>query len=586
MRTPMPRLKNLLADLPKWRGKRGTQGSGAVTGQETTQKAAPKTDPKTVRDWRWRLRLTNARLLSQVIFLGMFFFFVWATWTSRLGGYPVSRLLEMDPLVTLTTALATGTVYRFLGWGVLVLALTLLFGRVFCNWICPYGTLHQFFGWLFNTRSTPERIASNRYRPGQYFKYAGLVVFVIMAAMGALQIGLLDPIVILYRALTVVISPAWDMLVGGLAGQAESLGADTLWMDSLKFAPGVPRRVFVGSFWVGVITLGLFAANLWYPRFFCRLLCPLGALLGVLSRFSLFRIDRDVHACTDCNLCLTRCEGAADPQAQVRMAECFACMNCIDDCPEDALRFSWRGLDTQQALPAPDITRRRLVFAGVTGLLGFPFLRNNGRVTDENFSPTLIRPPGSMEETSFLAKCIKCDQCINVCPTNVLQPAGFSEGGFEALWTPVMNFNIGHCQLKCNLCSEVCPTGAIRRISVAEKLGKGTYTQQGPVVLGTAFIDTTRCLPWANQIPCVVCEEVCPTSPKAIQTRDEEVKDVFGKLVVLNKPFIVPDLCIGCGICQRECPVVDQPAVYVTAVGESRSTNRRLLLAPRKMEGV
>ena len=114
-----------------------------------------------------------------------------------------------------------------------------------------------------------------------------------------------------------------------------------------------------------------------------------------------------------------------------------------------------------------------------------------------------------------------------------------------------------------------------------EKLGVGEYEKQGPVRLGTAFINTSRCLPWANQIPCVVCEEVCPVAPKAIQTLDEETKDVFGAMVVLNKPFIVPDLCIGCGICQAECPVQDRPAVYVTAVGESRSRDRKLLLRSR-----
>jgi formate hydrogenlyase subunit 6/NADH:ubiquinone oxidoreductase subunit I len=163
----------------------------------------------------------------------------------------------------------------------------------------------------------------------------------------------------------------------------------------------------------------------------------------------------------------------------------------------------------------------------------------------------------------------------------VLQPATFEEGGLEALWTPVMNFNIGHCQLKCTLCSEVCPTGAIRKITVEEKLGKGQFKDKGPISVGTAFYDTGRCLPHAMEIPCVVCEEVCPVSPKAIQTKNEEAKDVYGNVVVLNKPFIVPDLCIGCGICQHECPVNDSRAVYVTPVGETRSKDRRLLLQHR-----
>jgi polyferredoxin len=543
-------------------------------------RAAQKTAAPALRRW---LRLTNVRIASQAVFFGLFLFFVWATWTTRLGGFPVSRLLEMDPLVALSTGLSTGYLYRYLGWALLVVGVTLLFGRVFCNWICPYGTLHQFISWLFSPLGTKDRIHANRYRPIQYLKFTLLTVLLVMAAMGALQIGLLDPIVIMYRGMTTVIAPALDMLVGGLGGHISS-GTGTEVVDALKFAPGVPQRVFVGSFWVGVIFVGLAAANLWYPRFFCRLLCPLGALLGVLSRFALFRINRDVHKCTDCDLCLTRCEGAADPQAEVRLSECFACMNCIDDCPEDALSFSLLNLDQKQVVAPPDFSRRKLVFAGIAGLLGFPLLRNNGLATDENFSPAMMRPPGSVAEPEFLAKCIKCDQCINACPTNVLQPATFAEGGFEGLWTPVMNFNIAHCQLKCNLCSEVCPTGAIRRITVAEKLGKGEFQRQGPVRLGTAFINTNRCLPWANQIPCVVCEEVCPVSPKAIQTYDEEEKDVYGQMVILNKPFIVPDLCIGCGICQAECPVVDQPAVYVTAVGESRSRSRRLLLRNREVK--
>ncbi|GMU92101.1 MAG: ferredoxin [Candidatus Hydrogenedentota bacterium] len=537
---------------------------------------------------RWRnmevrklLRITNVRILSQVFFFSVFVFSVWATWTSRLGGYPVSRILEMDPLVMISTMLSTGYVYRFLGWGVLILAITLLFGRVFCNWICPYGTLHQFVGWLFNIGNAKSRIDENRYRNIYFLKYGILAVFLIMASMGALQIGLLDPICLMYRTFATVVAPATDMAIDQASLAAHGMELDTVWLDNLKFGPGVPRRVFVGSFWIGLVIAGLVGMNIVVPRFFCRVLCPLGALLGVVSRFALFRINRDVHKCTDCNLCLTRCEGAADPMGKVRLSECFSCMNCIDDCPEDALTFTMLKLDKKQVVPGPDISRRRLLFASILGALAYPFIKNHGVNTNENFSAKLIRPPGSVEESEFLAKCIKCDQCINACPTNVLQPATYQEAGIEGIWTPVMNFKIGHCQLKCTMCSEVCPTGAIRKITAEEKLGKGPYAKQGPIRLGTAFFDKGRCLPHAMEIPCVVCEEVCPTSPKAIQTKDEEVKDVYGNIVVLNKPFMVPDLCIGCGICETECPVKDQRAVYVTAVGESRSDERRLLLKYR-----
>ncbi len=535
-------------------------------------------------EFRKAMRITNVRILSQAFFFAVFFFSVWATETSRLGGYPVSRILEMDPLVMLSTMLSTHYVYRYLGWGLVIIGVTLLFGRVFCNWICPYGTLHQFVGWLFNIGRNKERIDDNRYRNFYFIKYTILTVMLIMAAMGALQIGLLDPICLMYRTFATVIAPMTDMGLSQVSLTAHGMNLDTLWIDNLKFGPGVAQRIFIGSFWIGVMIVVLVGMNVIIPRFFCRVMCPLGALLGVISRFSLFRINRDVHKCTDCNLCLTRCEGAADPQGAVRVSECFSCMNCIDDCPEDALSFSMRGLDTKQVVPAPDLSRRRLLFASMAGLMAYPFIKTHGVNTDENFSRDLIRPPGSVEESDFLKKCIKCDQCINSCPTNVLQPASFAEGGVESLWTPVMKFKVGHCQLKCTMCSEVCPTGAIRKITVEEKMGKGDFVEEGPIRLGTAFFDKGRCLPHAMEIPCVVCEEVCPTSPKAIQTIDVEVKDRYHNIVTLNKPFMVPDLCIGCGICETECPVKDERAVYVTAVGESRSEERRLLLRERTIK--
>ncbi len=553
--------------------------------------------------WVRAFRITNVRVVSQAFFLGLFLFLLWVTWLSRLKGYPASLFLEMDPLVGFATALSTHTVYRWLWRGILVLVPTLLLGRAFCNWVCPYGTLHQAAGWLFDIRGNRGRIDANRYRPLYQVKYLVLAVLLVMAALGALQIGLLDPICLFVRTVAVAIAPAVDP---SLAGAADRLVPG---FGALVFKPGAPEaRVFAGAWFVGLLLLGLVGANLVVPRFFCRALCPLGAFLGVLSRFSLFRIDRDVTKCTDCDLCLKGCEGAADPQGALRKSECFVCLNCIDDCPEDALRFRFNprpsvaglvegksgpGTATLGGLPvlsrdlavevkAPDVPRRRWLFAGVAGLLAFPFLRFSKDVNARGFHPKAIRPPGSVAEPEFLERCIKCDQCVNVCPTNVLQPARLAVAGLEGLWTPVMDFAVGFCQLNCVLCSEVCPTGAIRKTSLARKLGLGAFAEQGPIRIGTAFFDRGRCLPWAMETPCVVCEEVCPTTPKAIGTYDEAITRWDGRPVTLNRPYVRPELCIGCGICQRECPVVDDAAVYVTAVGESRSDERTLLLGGKK----
>jgi len=560
---------------------------------------APKeTYPAGKAPWWLRMfRITRIRVISQFFFFAMFVFFCFVTWFSRMEGYPVSLFLEIDPLVAVATAISTHTVYRNLIWSLVLIIPTLILGRFFCNWMCPYGTLHQFFGWLFNTRRNIDKLAINRYRSIFQLKYIILIIFMVLAVFGSLQIGFLDPICLMYRTMTATVAPAADLAVDQTSRALESRGFNAGWIRPLAHAPGAPdQRIFYGAWFIGAMIIVLVGMNLVIPRFFCRVLCPLGAFLGWLSRFSLWRIDRDLTRCTDCNLCLAHCEGASDPQAALRKSECFVCFNCIDDCPEDALTFRFLPVKHQKAahgrrviskIPEkevawPDLNRRRWILAGVAGVLAYPFLRLSAAVNNRGFNRKVIRPPGSVEESEFLERCIKCDQCINVCPTNVLQPSKLAHGGVEGWWTPVMDMSIGFCQLNCTLCSEVCPTGAIQKISLEKKLGLGQFAADGPIRLGTAFFNQGRCLPWAMETPCVVCEEVCPVSPKAIGTYDVQIKRWDGTMVTLNRPYMRPELCIGCGICEHECPVIDDPAVYVTAVGESRSKERSLLLRSRQ----
>jgi polyferredoxin/formate hydrogenlyase subunit 6/NADH:ubiquinone oxidoreductase subunit I len=548
--------------------------------------------------------MVKIRRAYEVLFLGLFLFFLVITDLRYLKGWPVSLFLEATPLVAVATALTTHTIYRNLVWGLIILAVTMMLGRVWCNWMCPFGILHHFFGWLGNRRNTKQMIESNRYRKLYAVKYYILAAMLVMASLWVIPAAWHAPgkVVEAYRGGELKSSGAaraWDALgmgIGNAVAEAKT-GNSSLQIGLLdpialtvrsmttSVLPTVHKstesiytenREYMWGWVVGVIFVGLLVANWWIPRFFCRVLCPLGALLGVFSRFSLWRIDRDPVRCTDCDLCLKSCEGASDPHQDLRKSECFVCFNCIEDCPHDALSFRFLPRKASE-ITAPAVGRREVMLAGLFGLLFFPMARLSGGVR-KNFDKRVIRPPGSVAEDEFLRRCIKCDQCIRVCPTNVLQPAMF-EAGIEGLWTPIMISKMGWCEYNCTLCSQVCPTGAIREISIAEKLGVGPYEKQGPIKTGTAFYNHGRCLPWSMDTACVVCEEVCPTSPKAIFTRNVTVTDRWGKPLELKRPYIDPEKCIGCGICEHECPVKDDPAIYVTAIGETRSKDRSLLLS-------
>ena len=490
----------------------------------------------------------------QFFFFGLFVFLLAMTAYDRLGGYPVRLFLDSDPLVAVATSLSARTLYRALWYAIPIVVLTIFLGRFYCGWICPLGTLQDWSAAL--RRSTSKKdIEINRYRPAYRLKYLILIAFLFMAVFGVLQVGLIDPLVLLSRAFATSVLPSIDR------------GSGWLFVTGREFDLG----------WIALLlVIAVLIASYLMPRLWCKLLCPLGALLGLLSRWSVFHIIRKSPSCSDCELCHAECTAGADPGIQLRKSECMLLFNCLETCPPDALAFGPvdKGQEFSQPFAGPDLGRRRLLSAALSGL-AMPFILRPHRGSVDRPRDMLIRPPGSRPEFDFLARCIKCEECMHICPTNVLQPS-MTEAGIEGFWTPVLKNAIGYCELNCVLCGEVCPTGAIDAITLDRKLGRGEYAGR-PLVIGTAFFDLGRCLPWAMNRPCVVCQEVCPTSPKAILT-DEVVVEQNGRHITLKRPRIEPDLCIGCGICEHECPVVDRRAVYVTPVGESRSQSNRMII--------
>jgi ferredoxin len=575
------------------------------------------------------MRIVVSRRISQVFFLALF---CWLAVVATVGdqpwqmrGWPVGFFLTLDPLAALGTVLTTGTVFAPLLWSLGVLALTFFLGRFFCGFVCPLGTLNQMVGWLTRRNvARLRRIEDNRPRSGQGIKYLLLFFFLACAALGSLQIGLIAPLPLLTRSFDITALPLLDSGGGPIFPEA---------------------RHYTGAWLIGGVLVAVLGLNVLRPRFFCRFLCPLGALFGLASRFTPWRVGKaKAGSCGACHLCEEYCEGGCSPSEELTVSECVLCLNCLDRCPTNRIGFNGRPSVAGER-PLPDLSRRGAVVAVAAGVLTVPLWRV-GALAGAGRDPSLIRPPGALDEERFLARCLRCGLCMRVCPSNVIQPTLFS-AGIQGLWTPALDYRLGRagCLQNCIACGQVCPTAAIRPLSIEEKLGVGSFMEKGPIRLGTAFVDRTRCLPWAMGRPCIVCQEVCPVSPKAIFTRAvfEPVRDgrilpvavskttlrlgapvALGRnlasgdyfirpaddtaatpmrivaatgteltlekplpqaaeglpveiVVRLQQPHIDPARCIGCGMCEHECPVSGLRAIRVTSENESRSGPGRML---------
>ena len=506
---------------------------------------------------------------------------------------PVDLFLELDPLIAISTVLTTQSLYRDLFLAVIIIVGTLFLGRFFCGWMCPMGTLnHVIATWKSRRMRGIKRLEQNEWKPYQRWKYAVLLIFLGAALFGSTQIGLLDPIALLTRSMTLVLLPGYNTLTHYV--YAWSLHADLGPFSFLTTVVGwlvhgvlirAKTVVFDQTFLILLIFFGILVANRFITRFWCRGLCPLGALLGIMSKTSILGLEKHESLCTGCNHCSLHCQGGDNPQVGLpwHQTECHLCLNCVASCPEAGIDFKLFP-SREHSTPSISLSRRAVIGSAGAGLLAIPVLRsstNPDRIPD----PTLVRPPGSLPEREFLSRCVRCGECMNVCPNNALHPT-LLQAGPEGIWSPMLMPRIGYCEPTCVLCSEVCPTGAIDEITEAEKawvpLAGREETEGPPISIGTAFYDLGRCLPWAMGKECIVCEEWCPTTPKAIYFEEAEVQTRDGEYTYLKRPHVDPAVCVGCGACTYACPVKGAPAIYITAVGETRNRRNRILLDERK----
>ena len=491
--------------------------------------------------WKWWRRA--AQLLCLFAFLWLFR----KTESDGTGtiAFGANILFRLDPLVAASAVLAGVKLIAALWPALVTVALTLVLGRFFCGWVCPLGTLLDIVNRVVPRKSPPP---SHRWRVVKFFL---LGVVIASAVLSCQVVGYLNPFSILVRGMAIAVDPwlnrsvttPFTLIYQHAPESVSNITEPVYAFLKTRFLP-FQQNTFAFSIISFAILAIIFALELIERRFWCRNLCPTGALLGVFARFSWLR-RFPARACGRCKAetdYTVRCRmGAFNERGLLQPESCNLCLDCLDDCPIDLPKFTF---DKPKTAPAPFQPSRRLFLASAVTGLAMPLVSGAAHAV-HRLPPDLIRPPGALPEADFLDLCVRCGECMKVCTTNALQPVLF-EAGLDGAFSPKFVGRIGYCEYNCTLCSQVCPTGAIAHLPLAEKQ---------KFIMAKAVFDKKLCIPYAKNESCITCEEHCPLPEKAIRFRDVPlIHPVTKKRVVAKRPYIVWNLCVGCGICETKCP--------------------------------
>lgn len=503
------------------------------------------------------MRLQLIRKIVQGSFFTAFLLLLLFTKYPLQTPLPAESWLRIDPLIALSSWIARRSLIIDLLPALGLIAISVLFGRIFCGWACPLGFLIDISDRIIFHRKRNKQNTDSRYSV-RCIKFYLLFGLLALAVFGLNLTGLFDPLSLTTRSFTLAILPAGMYLVNSIIALLRPLFPYRLGMVELE-----TRFYFLGVLtsviFVGVLTLGALGGRYW-----CRNLCPLGALLGLFSRFSPLT-RRTKNACSNCNICVSECSMASlEEPSEYHKEECILCLRCVSDCPQDNVSFRFKSTprlrqrlnscpDDQNRIYGIELSRRTLLSVlGVSILSAGVFKTAQARRANPS---RLIRPPGALAEEQFKMTCIRCGECMKICRTNVLHPTLF-ETGLEGLFTPRLvprkkgQTEEGGCPKFCNLCTLVCPTNALRKLTLKEK-------QQ--FRLGLANLYRDRCHAWAWNTPCRVCYDYCPYYAIKLE-----------KIDGMHRPVVDYEKCIGCGVCEHVCPI-EGSAILIFAQGEKRN---------------
>ena len=472
----------------------------------------------------------------------------------RVAPVVSSKLFAFQFVPTVLNAVGGASGLALLGIVGWVL-LTALLGRFYCACLCPLGILQDLIRvlgrsvpWLRRRQDRQPAGAASGARA--VLRYSVLSSVLVCAVLGSLfLLNLIAPYSAFGRIATDVLRPVAELVRRGLALVCEK-------REIFVFSAPIvqPFSALVFAVTVGLLT-ALAVMALLRGRLFCNSLCPVGTLLGLVARFSVFRIRVNAETCTGCGLCARRCRADCirlddSTRAAVDVSSCVTCFDCLSVCPVNSLSYAAprRGLDAERTAAQTAeraATRRDFVLMGTASAACVAAIPLRG-VTAAGMLPTApgpVTPPGSGGVERFTSRCTGCHLCVTACPTGVIRPALLAYG-LRGVMQPRLSYADGYCEYDCKTCSEVCPTGAIGRVSLRDK----QLTQ-----IGVATLHKDRCVVYLRGEECGACAEVCPTH--AVYTEEREG---------IMCPEMQQELCIGCGACENVCPQRPR-AIVVTA---------------------
>lgn len=437
-----------------------------------------------------------------------------------------------------------------------LIILTLLFGRVYCSSICPMGIYQDVVSWFSKRRIFSKKKKRYKYSKAKnILRWSVLGIIVVTFFLNLpLFLGLTDPYSAYGRMITNVFKPVYMAGNNVLESIFTSFGNYTFYKVEI-----VILSLF--AFIVGIVTFLAVGFLAWkYGRTYCNTICPVGTILGFLSKFSLFKVRIDASQCNKCGVCAGKCKASCidSKNHSVDYSRCVACFNCLNSCSQNALKFSPPMKNKkQEGSETTDMGKRQFLMTTLTTAVTVPTVyaqEKAAQLTGKNI-PTRqipISPPGSQSAKHLLDHCTSCHLCVSRCPSNVIKPA-FMEYGLGGIMQPMMTYEKGFCNYNCTVCADVCPNGALLPITQDEKhmlqIGRVTFIQD-------------ICVVHTEKTNCGACAEHCPT--QAVTMIPYEGHEG------LTIPHTNPDICVGCGGCEYICPVRPHRAIHVEGNKEHR----------------